>query len=434
MLCEPVIFHRITLGDGRKRALPISKHMLHRLEDPNDNLVYSVRHITIDYSSEGAILPEEALSLAICNIRTLESLTWRTWLPVTATILKCLRTIHPYARLNVVAHKRNNLPLDETLLLSPQLHTLDIVLSTLYDKPLRKAMDRSELNHLKTLLVQSNSLKVLRVQFVKIRVGSKAGRSQFREQDLYGDDPLSLQFWNEMLPALDELVLRDFFHWQDSPADLRNDCEALVNHHDWSRLRKLDLRLHGGKELLRRLTAKVPLLQTLKIRTKLDDSHAATLRIFLRSVQQLTHMHLECDGVMTYETFESLCFPLSPHLMTFYVKADCSFRRWNMGSLFELLTRCPQLQTVAMDGIRQQIFGSWTPAEAELSPIEKLDFLVRTAKHHSGSRTIAMYSFQYKCVWRYCPRYHEHYPRDIEKRIGWMGYNDGEEVKVTQEY
>ena len=105
--------------------------MLKRLGDPEDGLIYSVKNITVGYASTTTQLPESSLILAFRNIRALETLTWSTWLPITSQILNCLHEAQSSARLVAIALDRNDLPLDELLLSSPQLHTLDIKLSAL---------------------------------------------------------------------------------------------------------------------------------------------------------------------------------------------------------------------------------------------------------------------------------------------------------------
>ena len=106
--------------------------MLKRLGDPEDGLIYSVKNITVGYASTTTQLPESSLILAFRNIRALETLTWSTWLPITSPILNCLHEAHPSARLVAIALERNDLPLDELLLSSPQLHTLVSSLSFIF--------------------------------------------------------------------------------------------------------------------------------------------------------------------------------------------------------------------------------------------------------------------------------------------------------------
>ena len=158
-LCEPIIFN-ITLSNDKKRALRIPNNMLNRLGDPEGGLNYSVKNITVGYASTTTQLPESLLILAFRNIRALETLTWSTWLPITSPILNCLHEAHPSARLVAITLERNDLPLDELLLSSPQLHTLDVKLSALYDKNFRKQMVKSEAQRLKSLLIQGSSLKI----------------------------------------------------------------------------------------------------------------------------------------------------------------------------------------------------------------------------------------------------------------------------------
>ena len=432
--CEPIIFHSITLCDDKKRALRISNRILGRLENPKDSLVHNVRHITVGYTSDQAVLPEKSLLQALRNVQVLKSLTWRTWLPVTAEILDSLRKTHPSARVSVIAHERNNLPLDEALLSSTQLHTLDIKLSALYDKNFRKPMGKSELKNLKTLVMQGGSLRVLRLRFEKIKHGSRAARNRFQGYGPSECEPVAFKFEDgEMLPALEELVLRDMFSWGEHQTATTNACEAWKTHQDWSSLRTLDLRLDGGEEMLRCLTTAVPQLQTLKVKMKFHGHPiAATLDDFLQSVHHLTHLHVECDSSISLDLLQTVYRTVSHHLISLYMEMDSNLVSWRQEQFLELFSRCSQLEALMLDGSTHLVFGAWTAIEAKLPPESKLRHLVQTKRKPVPPRKFATRPSRYGQHIR-CTGTGFLYSFYVPEPPNWLGYTESEVDAETKQ-
>lgn len=406
--------------------------MLKRLGDPEDGLIYSVKNITVGYASTTTQLPESSLILAFRNIRALETLTWSTWLPITSPILNCLHEAHPSARLVAIALERNDLPLDELLLSSPQLHTLDIKLSVLYDKNFRKPMGKSEAQHLKSLLIQGSSLKVLKLQFEKIKHGSKAARNRLQ---CYGPselDPVSFRFQEEeMMPTLEELTLGGAFNWQyaDRWRMERNAIAEWRAHQDWSAMKKLDLRLDHGDYMLSGLTGSVPCLQSLKI--KIIPARVETLCRFLEHVPSLSHFHVESYMDPDSESFYALFPKLPSQLVSLYM--DLSSQQLCLPRQFlDLLARFPFLRVLAYNSYIEQTFGAWPYSPTPISPSDKFHGLVTRAKVQTPPRPFARRPHRYG-YYACCTSQGHFYGYDIPKPPEWLGYSKDEVDEETKE-
>ena len=406
--------------------------MLKRLGDPEDGLSYSVRHITVGYASTTTQLPESSLVLAFRNIRVLKTLTWSTWLPITSTILNCLHEAHPTARLVAVALERNDLALDELLLSSPQLHTLNIKLSALYDKNFKKPMGKSEAQHLKSLLMQGSSLKVLKLQFEKIKHGSKAARNRLQ---CYGPselDPVSFRFQDEeMMPTLEELTLGGAFNWQHTYGWRRegNSIAEWRAHQDWSAMKKLDLRLDDSDYMLSGLTGSVPFLQSLKI--KIPPARVETLCRFLEHVPNLYHFHVESYMDPDSESFHALCSKLPSQLVSLHM--DLSSRQLCLPRQFlDLLTRFTFLRVLAYNSYIEQAFGAWPSSPTPLSPSDKFHDLVTGTKVQTHPRPFVKRPHRYG-YYACCTSQGHFYGYDIPKPPEWMGYSKDEVDEETKE-
>jgi hypothetical protein len=410
---------------------------LKRLGDPEDSLTYSVRHITVGYTSTTARLPESSLILALRNIRLLETFTWSTCLPITSPILNCLQEAHPSAHLVAIAIERNDLPLDELLLSSPQLHTLDIKLSALYDKNFKKPMGKSEAQHVKSILVRSSGLKVLKLRLEKIKHGSKAARNRFQGYGPSELDPISFRFKaQEMMPALEELTLRGVFHWDidwDNTLAWRREskvCAEWRAHQDWGALRRLDLRLDGSDHMLQALVGVVPHLQTLKIKTV--SASINTLCRFLEKLSRLEHLHIECfKGLdLGSELFYALCSTLPPQLITLYM--DIDFLLYRPERFIDLLTYLPHIQALVLESWTHQIFGAWPSSPTPLSPSHKIHSLVRRTKELPPPPRFATGPLRYG-YYTGCTNHGFMYEFEIPTPPKWMGYSKDEVKEETKE-
>lgn len=394
--------------------------MLKRLGDPEDSLTYSVRHITVGYTSTTARLPELSLILAFRNIRLLETLTWSTSLPITSSILNLLQDAHPSAHLVAIAIERNDLPLDELLLSSPQLRTLDIKLSVLYDKNFRKPMGKSEAQYLRSLLVQSSSLKVLKLQYEKIKHGSKAARNRFQGYGPSELDPVSFRFeTEEMMPALEELILGGAFNygWRRE----RNVIAEWRAHQDWSAMKKLDLRLDDSDYMLSGLTGAVPCLQTLKI--KIIPAKIGTLCRFLEHVPDLSHFHVVSCMDVDSESFHTLSSKLPSQLTHFYMDL-LSRQLCRPPQFMDLLVRFPFLQALALNSYSEQTFGAWPFSPTPILPSSKFRSLVRP-KEQIPTRQFATRPQRYG-YYAGCTSHGFMYDFEIPTPPRWMGYSKDE--------
>lgn len=406
--CEPYIFFSITLSDGKGRANRISKVILQRLSDPEDGLARGVRHVSVAYN---AAVPEKLLLEALRNVRFLESFNWCTWLPVSPAILDCFHKLHPNTRLNVNVHDRRNLPLDALLLSSPQLHTLNVTLSIVYEQhtaihntvgrpytdpdqgQVGQVRGKTETKELKNLLIQGGNIKVLRLRVEPIDCGSTAARNRFKRYGHPVHDPAMFHFEEQdVMPALEELSILHHCRTSRDVGVFREVCEAWRAHQDWSALRSLDLRFRGGDAMASTLSSGLPHLQRLKLGMLCDDT---TIRNILMQTSQLAHLHIDGtpDSGFESQRFPALCAVIPFHLSSLYVRTCFDPRSWHYDhgpdSLRGLLERCPHLEALAMEGPSHQLYGAWTISETALGPYKKSSYLVTRTQHRSAPKTRA---------------------------------------------
>jgi hypothetical protein len=283
----------------------------------------------------------------------------------------------------VLAHERNDLPLDEALISSPQLHTLNIKLSALYDKNFRKPMGKSELGQLKKLLIQGGNLKVLCLQFEKIKHGSRSARNRFQ---LYGPsecDPVTFKFEDqETLPALKVLVLRDMFSWGEHRTAFNvTAMQAWRDHQDWSMLRTLDLRTEGGEEMLGILTTSVPRLQELMISLRFHGYPTnTTIANFLQSAHHLIHLHIECHSGLSLDILSLIYHTVSAQLVCLDIELGHHLQSWEADQFQYLLSCTPKLEALTLfDAATRTVSGAWTATEAMLPAEIKVKSLTEAA-------------------------------------------------------
>lgn len=382
------------LSDGSVQSLRTTNHILKRLGDSTDALAGCVRQICVGYTSKEATLPEAALVKVMHNIRTLEALVWRTWLQSSDGLLQSFHEAHPRARLEVIALKRNDMPLDLCLLASPKLHSLDIKLSILYDNSSdrwrRHHRGKSELGRLKSIILRSTNLKVLRIQIEDVMHGSRAARRQLHGFGLSEVDPNIFTFdEKETLPALEELAIPDLFKRVDRRntgwADPRDPCEGWQKHINWSIMRTLDLRRTKAADVLVCLAGSLPHLQTLKIPSVPD----ADLYLFLQSASQLAHLHVVSGSSHLASFLDCMYATVGSQLLSLYVKVEFGVAALNREDFQRIFTHCTRLQALGVDDKERQVFGVWTPFEVDLLPDLKLKRLIRTTREYVSAKRFA---------------------------------------------
>lgn len=163
----------------------------------------------------------------------------------------------PKARLHVANVERNRsgpyVPLDTRLLLSSQLYSLSC---TVYGRWVRRSTwsnseFRSEFTALKTCLLQSKTLRSLRLYVVEMYDGEI--------QSSWTIGPRNLDFQDgDEFPALEELTLP-----YDEYTLSATHCQKWTVTMDWRHLRHLDLAYGCPQHLLSAITGHVPRLKTL---------------------------------------------------------------------------------------------------------------------------------------------------------------------------
>jgi hypothetical protein len=413
MRCEASLFRTITLG-----RLIIPPALLSKLSQHGHPFAEHVRHLVV--SSE--YVSDQTIVSILRNLPNLASLSWNVDKHIPAAVLDSFHRTHPEAHLKVTNHSRQGILLDETLLLSPQLHTLDISVGCILHGNLGYI---TELPALEDLLIRGGSLKVLRLHLTRLEHGSKAVRTRYHECLLADDGPLNVSIDRgdtaaartpfqgycaadagplnfrfedgDTFPALEELVIKQekVKSGQRRSAGAAYDfsakhCEDWAHCMDWGQLRTLDLvSSPHPRYLLRSIAEAVPLLETLRFEAFPDPDNALTS--LLHQTPKLETLHMKSNPLDTVESaFEAavltICATVGPQLHS--LALECNVRRrveWQSNHLRTLLTACAKLRrlkvvvgTAMVDGVRapDQVEGDWKADEVGIGPEEKFDRMI----------------------------------------------------------
>jgi hypothetical protein len=145
-----------------------------------------------------------------CDIPMLITVSWNIKSPIEQDVLQVLLETTPHVRLYVEQRQRNHAILDQTLLSSPQLHSLDTTVYYFPNHPTTVMHAHSELQILKRCLVQGNNIKKLRIAFQNAgsqKVLDEAGAK--RNLALWEHGPLNFH-WKDgaQFPGLQVLAWR----------------------------------------------------------------------------------------------------------------------------------------------------------------------------------------------------------------------------------
>ncbi|KAF1936494.1 hypothetical protein EJ02DRAFT_83208 [Clathrospora elynae] len=281
------------------------------------------------------------------NVKDLSSFGWNTGYQIPSAVLDCLQRGHPSAQLRLTDHNRQGIPLDEALLSSPQLHTLDITVGCIFYCKFQYPAGICELPHLKRLLIRGGNLKILRIRFVRLEHGSVAARARFQGYGAADVGPLNFRFEEtDKFPALEELVLQ-----QSENSRIEYDlgakhCEDWKRFMNWSNMRTLDLGPKNCENLLRSLTgAVVTGLQTLRFKAFPDGD---ILEAFFRCVPKLAQLHMTSTDFPTFNA------------------------------------AIPKLEYFKSNRGKQVAVGKWTPDEIRLAAGGKYDRMNVTGSERPG--------------------------------------------------
>jgi hypothetical protein len=268
--------------------------------------------------------------------------------------------------------------LDETLLSSPQLHSLDTTVYYFPNHPTTVIHAHSELQILKRCLMRGNSIKKLRIAFQDAgtqKVVDEAGAKP--NLALWEHGPLNFHWKDgEQFPGLQELGWRG-----DVPYNFSNtQCQSWTRCMDWSKLRTLDLfRSLSWLHLFQHLAGRVPHLKCLSFNLHystddiLEPSHQkrdfGIISEFLRNITGI-------EKLTFYSNVEKMFTPVLKTLLRHYGHAlkrmviIClgTMKQWDQAQYEEVLNEAPKLLylrvvTKTTDGserMRIDFEGEWS--------------------------------------------------------------------------
>lgn len=156
------------------------------------------------------------LIAALNNIRILETFCWSNSCLVPKGILEIIYQRHSGAKLVNTSDERGSNPLDEAMLSSPQLHTLDIGVNYVFDRnrnPNRPPNSQThygicEIPELKRYFMRGGNLKVLRLSIIELEADSAAaGAMRIRCSESESGDTQIRFSRNHIFPASGDFAL-----------------------------------------------------------------------------------------------------------------------------------------------------------------------------------------------------------------------------------
>jgi hypothetical protein len=210
-------------------------------------------------------------------------------------VLDLLQETHPSAKLHIVLRDRKLTSLSNTLLSSPQLHSLDI---SIYCVRSTMVYGHSELAFIKNCL--GPSLKVLRLSM--IHPSTYEDRARIVDWDSVQEGPMNFDWQlDSHVPALEELTLQ-YESYDLDPAH----CNMWAQITSWQQLQRLDLGMGSPRHLFVALTNRVPNLKYLAFwirssRNSTWDLHPLrfglpALAAFLASINELHDVYFGAHG------------------------------------------------------------------------------------------------------------------------------------------
>ncbi|KAK3201246.1 hypothetical protein GRF29_185g274284 [Pseudopithomyces chartarum] len=269
---ERILFRTLVISDKAPWVRRVTTSVLERLVDEDDcNLWKCIRHIEVGPITDADWFYKIAypsLCQILGNLKNLQSLTWATPLSTTPahahaqtkqpSILEALQTWHPHAKLKFVCHNRDFhgefMPIDEALLSSPQLHTLDATLSLMQDCT---HPPDYEVQLLKQSLIHGASIKVLRFNI----------QDPSNHHHVFTPSPPVSFTWHptDSFPPLEELSLPQARPKYHSAYNLnRDDLLMWARAMDWTHMRRLDFHHHNPSLFFATFTDRVPNLKYLR--------------------------------------------------------------------------------------------------------------------------------------------------------------------------
>lgn len=331
-----------------------------------------------------------AIETILANVTNLRSLTWNTHLPMDKGALNLLHNIHQSARLNVVFVRRDIIPIDQALLSSPLLYSLDTnVLST---REGRSTECYSEMELLKKCLIAGNSVKKMRLYLPhsKNHYCDSVHRYNNHDQEIATTwegitlGPLGFDWKRgDEFPALEELKMNgDDFHLTDE------NSQMWAQTMDWSKLRKLDVWPNMPIYLIKAITGRVPNLEYFACGYMRDATQCWSLRFsemsilsrFSASITALRELRVWADAnngdifavvdavvEEQGDNLKKLCMGCRKHFSTKLEPEAC----------LDLLQRMPKIEKFIAYMGGERVEGEWEGEGEALNSRQKYESVVR---------------------------------------------------------
>ena len=364
--------------------------MLQKLANDSEcNVWKCIRHIKV-----GPIINADwlydvvypALPRILSKVKNLQSITWATPLSTApahtqtgeVSILECLQTWQPHAKLNFVCHSRKFdgklFPIDDALLSSPQLHTLD---TTLYVTQESKHSSHSEIQLLKQCLIRGGSVKILRFEIQDL---------SDRHRRAPTSTPLSFTWKpSDRFPALEELSLPTPQYNMDATKCAyhltRENLLMWTQAMDWTRMRRLDFHSNAPPLFFAMFTDRMPNLKYLRWGMSPSPDcpgwggTPTCASAFMRSVTALEEVVFNGGGREFNDFVYGILEILNAQGRNLKrLRLECAAMNgegFTMAQYWDIFERAPGLGFLWIASCGAFLAGTWQGEDARLAPGEK---------------------------------------------------------------
>jgi hypothetical protein len=354
---------------------PVS--IIESLERHKGRLANLVRHLVVPSNVDKTFVSAKTILRIMKSAKNLTSFSWNANHSIPSSVLAALHRDHPSVRLMVTSCNRQGHPLDEALLSSPQLHTLDLTVSCTHRGIYHLEEGICELTYLKALLVRGGNLKVLRLRLIRLEPQSEGAKAQFKETMAWAAGPFNFRFEEtDEFPTLEELVILQGGSYEPAYELSAKHCSDWSYAMDWSEMRVLNLGSSDAEHLLPEITGLVPKLHTLRFNPSSINHNI--LQSFLDSLPQLKDLtlvagetsHVYVPGFDTAVT--KVCSTVGSQLHTLHIDCEVHLAKsWLPGRFQEILGLCPQLRCFESVVGPQLAIGEWGEEMISMSACEK---------------------------------------------------------------
>jgi len=387
-------FRTITSGRPKKSGPGSPTSIVSSLKRNDGRLAKTVRHLVIpSYPDHSYISPATILHIIECT-QNLASFSWNANYAIPLRVLEALHGDHPSAQLKVTNHNRKDFALDEALLSSPQLHTLDITVRCFHRGATRRQDENSDLSKLKTLLMRGRNLKVLRLRLSKQQHFTMAARSQGNSYTAMAVGGSHFRFQEtDTFPTLEEVVISRADDLAPAYELSPKHCSDWAYAMDWSEMRILDVASTNSEHLLREIAGLVPKLHTLSLNPSSIDY--ATLQSFLGTVPLLKDLKLVSGStsnvyIVSFDkAVTRVCEIIGTQLRSLQIESRSGMvMPWQDQRIREVLELCPQLRYFesVIEGLVST--GKWEGDVVGKSASYKRALMSSTGTRESGMQYI----------------------------------------------